>query len=105
MGRDTGPKAWVNRAPGLPVSEGDGAVQALAHRPQPSGLHVRRRKMSNSGLALTEMKKIKHHYGVFERQLLRYFAASRSRAGNAGEVLLQDVGIDLIGPRCRSATR
>jgi small subunit ribosomal protein S4 len=89
MGRYTGPKGTVNRALGVPVYESGGAVRALERRPQPPGMHVRRRKVSNYGLALLEKKKIKHYYGVFERQLLRYFSVARRRPENTGEALLQ----------------
>ena len=89
MGRYTGPKGRVNRALGVPVYESGGSVRALERRPQPPGMHPRRRKVSNYGLALLEKKKIKHYYGLFERQLHRYFTAARRQPENTGEALLQ----------------
>jgi small subunit ribosomal protein S4 len=39
-------------------------------------------------LALREKQKIKHYYGVGERQLRRYFDNVSRRAGNTGQMLL-----------------
>jgi small subunit ribosomal protein S4 len=51
-------------------------------------MHVRGRRPSNYGQALQEKQKIKHYYGLGERQLRRYFEAVGRKPGNTGELLL-----------------
>jgi len=55
---------------------------------QPPGMHTRGRRPSNYGLALMEKQKIKHYYGLGERQLRRYFEKATNSKGNTGENLL-----------------
>lgn len=89
MGRYTGPKGRVNRRLNAQVFESAGAIRALEKREgQPPGMHTRRRKVSNYGLALTEKQKIKYYFGIREQQLLLYFDAARRAKGNTGEQLL-----------------
>jgi small subunit ribosomal protein S4 len=88
MGRYTGPKARVNRRLGAMVFENSGATRALERRSNPPGMHTRRGKQSNYGIALTEKQKIKYYYGLGERQLRRYFDIATRREGNTGESLL-----------------
>lgn len=88
MGRYTGPKGRINRRLNAMVYEDGGAVRALENRPVPPGMSPRRRKISNYGLALQEKQKIKHYYGLRERQLRRYFDKARKLAGNTGEQLM-----------------
>ena len=88
MARYTGPKARINRRLGTLIYETAGAARALDRRPSPPGMHVRGRRPSNYGLALMEKQKIKHYYGLGERQLRRYFDAVGRKPGNTGEMLL-----------------
>ena len=88
MGRYTGPKARINRRLGVMIYENSGAVRASERRENPPGMHFRRRRPSNYGLALMEKAKIKHYYGVAEKQLRRYFAKASSSKGNTGEAML-----------------
>ncbi|OUT55706.1 30S ribosomal protein S4 [Stieleria bergensis] len=88
MARYTGPKARVNRRLGTLIYETAGAARALDRRNSPPGMHVRGRRPSNYGAALQEKQKIKHYYGLGERQLRRYFDAVTHKAGNTGELLL-----------------
>lgn len=88
MGRYTGPKARINRRLGALVYENGGASRAWDRRNNPPGMHVRGRRPSNYGMALMEKQKIKHYYGLGERQLRRYFNRVSVRAGNTGESLL-----------------
>jgi small subunit ribosomal protein S4 len=88
MGSYNGPKGRINRRLNAMVFEDNGAVKALENRPTPPGMHGRRRKVSNYGLALAEKQKIKYYYGLRERQLRRYFDAARQFKGNTGERLL-----------------
>ena len=88
MARYTGPKARVNRRIGMLVYESAGAQRALERRDHPPGMHPRGRRPSNYGAALLEKQKIKHYYGLGERQLRRYFDNVSKKAGNTGEMLL-----------------
>jgi small subunit ribosomal protein S4 len=62
---------------------------AFERRDAQPGMHVARRgKLTDYGLHLREKQKVKHYYGVLERQFRRYFdRASRSK-GNTGETLM-----------------
>ncbi|MCA9154881.1 MAG: 30S ribosomal protein S4 [Planctomycetales bacterium] len=88
MARYTGPKARVNRRLGSLVYESAGAGRAYERRDNPPGMHTRGRRPSNYGAALQEKQKIKHYYGLGERQLRRYFDNVSKKAGNTGEMLL-----------------
>lgn len=88
MARYTGPKARVNRRLSMLVYESAGAARALERRDTPPGMHPRGRRTSNYGTALTEKQKIKHYYGLGERQLRRYFQAAKSAKGNTAQSLL-----------------
>src|SRR5688500_10012704 len=85
MARYTGPKARVNRRIGQLIYEGAGASRALERRDNPPGMHARGRRASNYGTALTEKQKIKHYYGMLERQLRRFFHRAQRMKGNTGE--------------------
>ena len=88
MARHTGPKARVNRRLGTLVYESGGAMRAMERRDNPPGMHTRPRRPSNYGMALREKQKIKHYYGLGERQLRRYFNTVSRKTGNTGEMLL-----------------
>jgi small subunit ribosomal protein S4 len=88
MARYTGPKARINRRLNTLLYETAGATRALDRRPQPPGMHTRGRRPSNYGQALQEKQKIKHYYGLGERQLRRYFEDVGRKPGNTGELLL-----------------
>lgn len=88
MARYTGPKARINRRLGVLIYESAGAARAFERRDNPPGMHTRGRRPSNYGLALMEKQKIKHFYGLGERQLRRYFQTVSRKKGNTGEELL-----------------
>ncbi len=88
MARYTGPKARVNRRLSMLVYESAGAARALERRDTPPGMHPRGRRTSNYGTALSEKQKIKHYYGLGERQLRRYFDNASAAKGNTAENLL-----------------
>ncbi|MGE0757955.1 MAG: 30S ribosomal protein S4 [Pirellulaceae bacterium] len=88
MARYHGPKARVNRRLGFQVYESHGAVKSMERRDNPPGMHTRGRRPSNYGLALAEKQKIKHYYGLGERQLRRFFEAVRHKRGNAGQQMM-----------------
>lgn len=88
MARYTGPKARVNRRLGVMIYENAGATRAAERREAPPGMHTRGRRPSNYGLALMQKKRIKHYYGIGERQLRRFFDNVAHKKGNTGEMLL-----------------
>jgi small subunit ribosomal protein S4 len=88
MGRYTGPKARINRRLGSMIYESAGVTRAAGRRENPPGMHVRGRRPSNYGIALMAKQKIKHYYGLGERQLRRYFDKVSAMKGNTGEQLL-----------------
>ncbi len=88
MARYTGPKARINRRLSSQVYESAGAIRAHERRDHPPGMRTRVRRPSNYGVALMEKQKIKHYYGLGERQLRRYFEKAGRLKGNTGEQLL-----------------
>jgi small subunit ribosomal protein S4 len=48
----------------------------------------RRRRVSDYGRALMEKQKIRHFYGMTQRQLARFFGLAKRLEGNTGENLL-----------------
>lgn len=58
-------------------------------RESPPGQQLHRRlKPTDYGLHLREKQKVKHYYGVLERQFRRYFAMAERSKGNTGNVLM-----------------
>ncbi len=69
-----------------------GRSVAIERRPFPPGQHGprnTRRKLSDYGTALAEKQKLRHIYGVLEKQFRRFFAEAQRRKGVTGENLLQ----------------
>jgi small subunit ribosomal protein S4 len=73
---------------GFQVYESHGAVKAMERRDNPPGMHTRPRRPSNYGLALAEKQRIKHYYGLGERQLRRFFEGVRHKKGNTGQQMM-----------------
>ena len=89
MARYHGPKARINRRLGAQIYESAGAVKAHSRRESPPGMHVKGgRRLSNWGKASAEKQKIKHYYGLGERQLRKYYHMVAAKKGNTGEQLL-----------------
>ena len=88
MARYTRAKARVNRRLGALIYENSGAARAFGRREHPPGMNTRPRRPSNYGAALMEKQKIKHYYGMGERQLRRFFDKASRLKGNTGEQLL-----------------
>jgi small subunit ribosomal protein S4 len=88
MAHHTGPKARVNRRLGALIYENAGASRAYERREAPPGMHTRAKRPSNYGAALAAKQKIKHYYGLGERQLRRYYHSVARKKGNTGEQLL-----------------
>jgi small subunit ribosomal protein S4 len=61
---------------------------AVTRRQNPPGMHTfRRGKLTDYGLHLREKQKVKHYYGVLEKQFRQYFKEAE-RAKNTGEALM-----------------
>jgi small subunit ribosomal protein S4 len=93
MGRITGPVCRLCRRDGLKLflkgSRCDTPKCAFERRPTPPGMVQKRRsKATDYGLRLREKQKVKHFYGVLERQFRTYFARATRGKGNTGETLM-----------------
>ena len=89
MARYTGPKTKVSRRYGVLIS---GSPKAFENKNYPPGQHGpkgSRRKQTDYSIALAEKQKLRHQYGVLERQFRRYFQIASRRRGVTGEILLQ----------------
>ena len=58
------------------------------HEMPPGMQSFRRGKLTDYGLHLREKQKVKHYYGVLERQFRKYFERAERAKGNTGEVLM-----------------
>jgi len=62
---------------------------AIERREQPPGQqNYRRGKQTDYGIHLREKQKVKHYYGVLERQFRKYFAQAERAKGNTGDTLM-----------------
>lgn len=84
MARYTGPKWKLSRRLGISLS---GTGKELEKRPYAPGQHGpnQRRKISEYGLQLQEKQKLRHMYGVNERQFRRLFDDAGKMGGIHGE--------------------
>jgi small subunit ribosomal protein S4 len=61
----------------------------IERRDSPPGQQQSRRgKLTDYGVHLREKQKVKHYYGVLERQFRRYFEKAEHSKGNTGDVLM-----------------
>ena len=83
MARYTGPKFKLSRRLGISLS---GSGKELK-RPFPPGQHGpgQRKKLSNYGLQLQEKQKLRHMYGLGEKQFRNLFVKASKMQGIAGE--------------------
>ena len=93
MGRITGPVCRLCRRDGLKLflkgTRCDTSKCAFERRSSPPGVVQKRRgKPTEYGLHLREKQKVKHYYGVLERQFRTYFARAERGKGNTGEALM-----------------
>ncbi|KSU88071.1 30S ribosomal protein S4 [Bacillus sp. VT 712] len=84
MARYTGPSWKISRRLGLSLS---GTGKELEKRPYAPGPHGpgQRKKISEYGLQLQEKQKLRHMYGVNERQFRNLFVAAGKLTGKHGE--------------------
>ncbi|PIE72378.1 MAG: 30S ribosomal protein S4 [Deltaproteobacteria bacterium] len=91
MARYTGPKGKLVRRFGLNVFESPKYNNLLLRRNKPPGQHgdkQQRRKQSDYALQLIEKQKVRHIYGLLEKQFRRAFYQAARQKGVTGENLL-----------------
>ncbi len=76
MARYTGPKAKIARKFGENIFGNAKISKILERKNYLQGQHgqTRRRRISNYGIQLREKQKIKHMYGLMERQFRKFFS-------------------------------
>ncbi|HWO75463.1 MAG TPA: 30S ribosomal protein S4 [Bacillus sp. (in: firmicutes)] len=84
MARYTGPSWKLSRRLGISLS---GTGKELERRPYAPGQHGpnQRKKLSEYGLQLQEKQKLRHMYGINERQFRNLFDKAGKLAGKHGE--------------------
>lgn len=84
MARYTGPAWKLSRRLGISLS---GTGKELEKRPYAPGPHGpnQRKKLSEYGLQLQEKQKLRHMYGMTERQFRRTFDQAGKMPGKHGE--------------------
>ncbi|MBX9791526.1 MAG: 30S ribosomal protein S4 [Pirellulales bacterium] len=93
MGRYVGPVCRFCRREGMKLflkgTRCETPKCAIERRNSPPGMHQSRRgKMTDYGVHLREKQKVKHYYGVLERQFRGYMKQALKSKGNSGEVLM-----------------
>jgi small subunit ribosomal protein S4 len=94
MARYTGPVCRLCRRDGLKLflkgTRCDTPKCAIERRENPPGQQQqqRRGKLTDYGQHLREKQKVKHYYGVLERQFRKYFADAERGKGNTGDTLM-----------------
>jgi small subunit ribosomal protein S4 len=93
MARYTGPVCRLCRRDGLKLflkgTRCDTPKCAIERREHPPGQQQQRRgKLTDYGQHLREKQKVKHYYGVLERQFRKYFDNAERGKGNTGDTLM-----------------
>ena len=93
MARQTSPVCRLCRREGqklfLKGTRCDTPKCAFERRESPPGMNTfRRGKLTDYGVHLREKQKVKHHYGLLERQFRKLFAMAERGKGNTGESLM-----------------
>ncbi len=96
MGRYLGPSCRVCRREGMKLflkgvkCETAKCQVEKRQRNLAPGMHGwRRPRQSDYGVRLREKQKVKRHYGLLEKQFMRYFHEAERGKGNTGQTLLQ----------------
>ena len=94
MARYTGPVCRLCRRDGLKLFlkgvRCDSPKCAFERREAPPGQQqYRRGKQTDYAIHLREKQKVKHFYGVLERQFRRYFHQAERSKGNTGDMLMR----------------
>lgn len=96
MARYAGPKCKLCRRAGIKLYlKGERCytpkcqMEPSRHPSPPGERGARRRKLSEYAVRLLEKQKVRHAYGVLERQLHKHFEEAQRRPGATGENFLQ----------------
>jgi len=96
MSRYTGPSTRLSRREGVnlmlkPIRDESGKNPLeREYKNYPPGMHMwRRGRSSEYAVRLREKQKVKRHYGILERQFMRYYDLASRSPGNTGEELLR----------------
>lgn len=92
MAKYTGPKCKQSRRAGMDLmTKGRGrSLETKCKLETPPGQHGgRRQRLSDYALQLREKQKLKHMYGVLEKQFRNYYLKAQQRKGSTGLMLLQ----------------
>lgn len=91
MARYTGPKHSRCRRYGVKLC--DSAKCPVVRRPYPPGQHGPKgtSRLSEYGIQLAEKQKAKAIYGLLERQFENYFKKAKTKKGDTGQILLQNL--------------
>ena len=93
MARQSSPVCRLCRREGMKLflkgSRCDTPKCAFERRESPPGMSTfRRGKQTDYGTHLREKQKVKHHYGLLEKQFRKIFAMAERGKGNTGEALM-----------------
>jgi small subunit ribosomal protein S4 len=93
MARQSSPVCRLCRREGMKLflkgSRCDTPKCAFERRESPPGMSTfRRGKQTDYGVHLREKQKVKHHYGLLERQFRKVFALAEKGTGNTGQALM-----------------
>jgi small subunit ribosomal protein S4 len=93
MARYTGPVCRLCRRDGMKLflkgNRCDTPKCGIERRDTPPGQQQNRRgKLTDYGVHLREKQKVKHYYGVLERQFRKYYQRAEATKGNTGDVLM-----------------
>lgn len=91
MAKYTGPKCKQSRRAGMDLLTKSRArsLETKCKLDTPPGQHgQRRQRLSDYALQLREKQKLKHMYGVLERQFRNYYRKAAQRKGSTGLTLL-----------------
>jgi small subunit ribosomal protein S4 len=91
MAKYTGPKAKLVRRFGVNIfanDKYDRLLERRSHAPGQHGANQARRKVSDYAQQLTEKQKLRHSYGLLEKQFRRTFRKAQQMKGVTGDNLL-----------------
>lgn len=88
MARYLGPRGKIARRLDYPVFESSKFSSLRKNYPPGQHGNARRRKVSTYGLQLREKQRIKHLYGLLEKQFRNYFKKAAAQPGPTGHNLL-----------------
>lgn len=106
MARNIGPVWRISRRLNFSILETGKELQKRPYIPGQHGSATRRVKLSNFALQQAEKQKIRHMYGLSEKQFSNTYAKAVKQRGVTGTILLQmlESRIDNLVYRCGFAT-